>query len=137
MNEALAESLVPVAARLVATVRDYGPDDVAAILAEVPDGRHDALAVVLAAMVNPNRSARELLAWVDKPPPSRPFTPSHLSIAGLSAEALGRRAERRAEVARLSALGFSVPQIAERVGITTRSVVRHRAAIRAAVPEAS
>jgi hypothetical protein len=61
----LAEALVPIAARLVATVHDEGPRAVAKLLRKVPDGRHDALAVVLAAMVNPNRSPRELLAWTE------------------------------------------------------------------------
>src|SRR5690348_16183231 len=62
-HELLADQLVPIAAELVATVRDCGPDDVAAILARVPGNRHDALAVVLAAMVDPDQSVRDLLAW--------------------------------------------------------------------------
>jgi hypothetical protein len=62
-NEALADALVPLAAELAATVRDFGPEDVAAVLARVPDGRHDALAVVLAAMVDPDARPSELLAW--------------------------------------------------------------------------
>jgi len=60
-----ATSLVPLAAELVGTVREHGPDDVAAVLARVPDGRHDALAVILAAMVDPDATVRELLAWTD------------------------------------------------------------------------
>jgi hypothetical protein len=64
-HEQLADQLVPLAAELVGTVRDYGPDDVAAVLARVPDGRHDALAVILAAMIDPDQTARELLAWVN------------------------------------------------------------------------
>lgn len=59
----LAEQLVPVAARLVACVHDEGPQAVAAALASVPDGRLDALAVVLAAMVDPDARPSELLAW--------------------------------------------------------------------------
>ena len=62
-NEALAEQLVPIAAELVGTIRDYGPADVAAVLARVPDGRHDALAVVLASMIDPDSRPSELLAW--------------------------------------------------------------------------
>lgn len=62
------DDLVPLAAELVGTVRDYGPDDVAAVLARVPDGRHDALAVVLAAMVDPDARPRQLLAWLDMGP---------------------------------------------------------------------
>lgn len=55
-------SLIPVAAQLVGTVRDYGPEDVQAVLAQA-DGRHAELALVLAAMVDPDASPAELLAW--------------------------------------------------------------------------
>ncbi|WP_100499384.1 hypothetical protein [Geodermatophilus chilensis] len=130
-HEQLVDQLLPIAAELVGTVRDYGPDDVAAVLARVPAGRHDALAVVLAAMVDPDRSPAELLAWLDGPTRSRPFTPDRYNVKKLSAEALGRRGERRAEIARLSALRVPAHEIARRLGITTRSVVRHRTAIRA------
>jgi hypothetical protein len=61
----LAESLVPIAVRLVATVRDEGPRAVVKILRKVPGGRHDALAVVLAAMVDPDATPAELLAWTE------------------------------------------------------------------------
>jgi hypothetical protein len=67
-HERLAEDLVPIAAELVGTVRDYGPADVAAVLARVPDGRHDALAVVLAAMVDPDAHPSDLLAWTTAGP---------------------------------------------------------------------
>ena len=67
-SEALADALVPIAAELIGCVRDCGPDDVAAVLARVPDGRHDALAVVLAAMVDPDATTRELLAWTTAGP---------------------------------------------------------------------
>lgn len=62
-SDLLAEHLVPIAARLVGTVRDEGADAVADLLREVPGGRFDALSVVLAAMVDPDRTPRELLAW--------------------------------------------------------------------------
>lgn len=64
-REELVAQLVPIAARLVGAVRDYGPEEIAAVLARVPDGRHDALAVVLAAMVDSTRTPQQLLAWVD------------------------------------------------------------------------
>jgi hypothetical protein len=63
--ELLADELVPIAAELIGCVYQHGPDAVASVLARVPDGRHDALAVVLAAMVDPTRTVRELLAWTD------------------------------------------------------------------------
>lgn len=59
----LADALALTAARLVATVHDEGPDAVARVLAQVPQARFDGLAVVLAAMVDPERSLAELLAW--------------------------------------------------------------------------
>jgi hypothetical protein len=72
MSPEQADALVPLAAELVGTVRDYGPDAVADVLARVPEGRHDALAVVLAAMVDPNARPQQLLAWMELGPvPSR------------------------------------------------------------------
>lgn len=60
----LAESLVPVAARLVGAVHDDGVGDVGRVLAGVDPAHMPALAVVLAAMVDPDLSATDLLAWV-------------------------------------------------------------------------
>ena len=65
------EQLLPIAAELIGCVHDYGPAEVADVLARVPEGRHDALAVVLAAMVDPDRPAAELLAWLEQPVHSR------------------------------------------------------------------
>lgn len=70
MSADLAEALVPIAAQLVGTIRDFGPEDVAAVLAQVPDGRYDALAVVLAAMVDPDARPKQLLAWTEMGPVS-------------------------------------------------------------------
>lgn len=86
MTGALVDDLVPLAAQLVGTVRDYGPEDVAAVLARVPEGRHDALAVVLAAMVNPDASPADLLAWTDGPVQSRAWeSPERRPDAALKA----------------------------------------------------
>lgn len=68
----LADALVPVAAELVGTVRDYGPEDVNAVLAKVPGGMYHSLAVLLAAMVDPDRTPSELLAWTQVRIPARP-----------------------------------------------------------------
>lgn len=66
------ESLIPLAAELVGAVRDYGPEITAEVLSRVPNGRHDALAVVLAAMVDPDARPQQLLAWTQLGPvPSR------------------------------------------------------------------
>jgi DNA-binding NarL/FixJ family response regulator len=133
----LADALVPIAAELVGTVRDYGPADVAAVLARVPDGRLDALAVVLAAMVDPDARPSDLLKWTTEPARSREFTPKAYNLRSLPPNELGRHPERRAEVARMSAAGCSADEISARLGITPRSVIRHRAAIREALEKAS
>lgn len=71
----LAAELVSIAAALVVAVHDEGPDAVAGILARVPTDtvetgglelavqRFDALAVILAGMVDPARTTGELLDW--------------------------------------------------------------------------
>jgi len=132
----ITDDLVPLAAELIGCVRDYGPDAVAGVLARVPEGRHDALAVVLAAMVDPDARPTELLAWANGGPvKSRDFGPPARGIHALTPKELGRRADRRLEVARLSALRVPVSEIALRLGISERSVVRHRTAIRNALPD--
>ena len=102
MSPAEAEALVPLAAELVGTVRDFGPDAVADVLARVPANRHDALAVVLAAMVDPDQSPSNLLAWTTAGPvqsregfdPTRP-----MGLCGdcgrlMAASSLGRHQQR-------------------------------------------
>lgn len=127
----LADVLVPIAAELVGCVRDYGPDEVTAVLARVPQGRFDALAVVLASMVDPDARPTDLLAWTrGGPVKSRDMTPTHLQIKDLPRKAWGRRNELRREVARLTVAGLSAKEIGVRLGITPRSVNRHRAALR-------
>jgi hypothetical protein len=64
-NDELVAACVPLAARLAATVREYGSDDVGALMADVPEGRVDVLCIVLAAMVNPYKPVGELLAWTE------------------------------------------------------------------------
>lgn len=65
--EVLADECVAVAARLVRAVRRRNPTDIAAVLASVPGGRVDALAVVLAGMVPADRGIAELLVWTVEP----------------------------------------------------------------------
>lgn len=60
----LAESLVPVAVRLVAAVHDDGVAAVARVLSEVHTEHLPALSVVLAGMCDPDRTPGEMLAWV-------------------------------------------------------------------------
>ncbi|SNR32795.1 hypothetical protein [Blastococcus mobilis] len=97
-DERLAEDLVPIAAELVGTVRDYGPDDVAAILAPLSPGHLYRLAIVLAAMVDPDARPADLLAWtVEGPVPSREgFTPGRrLTICRDCGEVLQEDSLRR------------------------------------------
>lgn len=61
------EHLVDLALELVTVVRDGGPNEVRDVCARVPHGAHDSLAVVLAAMVDPDRTPTQLLGWVDVP----------------------------------------------------------------------
>lgn len=81
-DEQLVEGLVPTAVSLVATLRDYGPDEVAGILDRLSKGHLYRLSIVLAAMVDPDARPADLLAWVTAGPvlsrqgfdPSRPLT---------------------------------------------------------------
>ncbi len=106
MTADLTDALVPLAAQLVGTVRDYGPEEVARVLAQVPDGRHDALAIVLAAMVDPDARPKELLAWTEMGPvPSREFEAGRpMALCEecgelLTASSLNRHVSRRHKVA--------------------------------------
>lgn len=115
---AFTDELIDVAAQLIGSVRDYGPEVVASVLATVPEGRHDALAVVLAAMVDPDRTPGELLAWMDTPPQSREFTPLAFRT--------NHSNPRRAEVQRLTRLGWTARRIADELGIGQRTVHKYR-----------
>jgi DNA-directed RNA polymerase specialized sigma24 family protein len=88
-------------------------------------------------MVDPDKTPSQLLAWTRKPVQSRDKTPSHLTVAQVTAVSDGRHPERRAEVARLTLAGFTAQQIAHRLGITTRAVTRNRTAIRKTLEKAS
>lgn len=77
-------ALVPIAAELVGTLRDYSLEDVDAVLARVPESDHAALAKVLAAMVDPDASVRDLLAWTKSGPvKSRDVDPGHKVLASI------------------------------------------------------
>ncbi len=85
----LADALVPVAAELIGTVRDFDPADTAEILDRVGvlDERSRALVVTLAAMVPVDRSPSELLAWTrvtipPKPRPERRLPREHGTLRG-------------------------------------------------------
>ncbi|HMM95378.1 hypothetical protein [Phycicoccus sp.] len=79
----LAEALVPVAARLVGAVHDEGITGVSRVLADLDPNHRTALCVVLAAMVDPDRTPSELLAWVtwDETPAEAYMQPSLLAVS--------------------------------------------------------
>jgi hypothetical protein len=131
-----ADTLIPIAASIIGCVHDYDREDTGAVLNSegIVDPKARALIVTLAAMVNPNATPGDLLAWtIAGPVKSSEYTPPGYDVKGLARAALGRRSERRAEVGRLTDLGLTAAEIGERLGITPRAVNRHRAAIRAAL----
>lgn len=71
----LAQALIPEAAYLAMAVRDRDPNEIATRLNGLTRHRLEALAVVLAAMVDPDRSLKEALAWVDFDEHGRPLQP--------------------------------------------------------------
>lgn len=74
---------MPVAARLVGAVHDDGIVGVAKTLGDVSPEHYPALAVILAAMVDPDKTPSELLAWVhwDDVPSETHDQPSLLALA--------------------------------------------------------
>lgn len=61
----MAEALLPEAAGLVVDVHEGSPDDIATRLAGLSRHELEAVAVILAALADPDRGIREALAWVD------------------------------------------------------------------------
>lgn len=137
-----ADALVPLAARLVGAVHDEGPEATAEALAAVralpaPDGVNpdDALAATLAAMVDPTRSPRELLAWTETldegavalhPEPEPRCNPLAVEMAlsgRLPLHALADH-EARQVVLQLRARDWPVESIAEHLDTDPASVRR-------------
>ena len=110
----LPVDLAPVAAELVGTVRDYGPDDIRNVLDQA-DGRLEHLAVVLAAMVDPDKTPAELLDWTttgpvlsrDRPP-SRHKGPREKKTPLTAAERRRRQNESNRQLKRCPECGREV-----------------------------
>lgn len=72
--DGLIEQVLPVALDVIVAVHDDGPGAVEQALRQVTSHRHaQALVVLLAAMVDPDRSLRETLAWLDGPARATPL----------------------------------------------------------------
>lgn len=70
-GEWLPTRLAPLAAELAGTIRDYDLAVVHQVLAAVPDTQRTDLILVLAAMVDVDRTPAELLEWTGTPVQSR------------------------------------------------------------------
>lgn len=147
----LAEALLPEAAGLVVAVREETAEEIAGRLAGLSRHELEALAVVLAAMVDPERRLRDVLAWVDFDEYGAPLPWPNKSIrtvrsagadpvdtdrtrgvdmaavdaavAGASRITLTGR-ERTAAVHLAAVRGMSTAEIAVRLGMTEEAVKR-------------
>lgn len=84
----LAESLIPVAASLIGAVHEGGPVEVERVLSILAPENLPALAVVLAAMVDPDRPMSALLGWVTfdehgAPPPAGDLSRQVAAVYGV------------------------------------------------------
>lgn len=118
----LVEDLIPVATRLIEAVRDEGPEaivgvlhampsDVRAKIDHIPGGVHGVLAIVLAGMVSPDATMRQLLGWT-----TTLYEPVSRGRVG------GRRVEPPAERERQRLVAAGVPT-------DTALVLAHREAV--------
>ncbi|MFJ9799897.1 hypothetical protein [Streptomyces sp. NPDC101145] len=146
----LAEAMLPEAAALVVDVHEGSADDVATRLRGLSRHELEAAAVVLAAMVDPDRSLAEALGWVTFDEYGRPAQPPRKKSKRLVREAVRSTLDRtqgvdavRVERAlvpgplvelnqweRTAAVelgvrrGMSYDDLAERLGIDRASVMR-------------
>lgn len=86
----LAEAMLPVAANLVMLVHgDGGPRDVHQALARLDDAQRNALIVVLAGLVDPDRPLGDVLGWLDFNEHGQPIVPdwdSETTLRGVADE---------------------------------------------------
>ncbi|WP_093803950.1 hypothetical protein [Streptomyces sp. Wb2n-11] len=95
----LAQALLPEAAGLVCAVREERPEQIAARLRGLSRYELEALAVVLAAIVDPDRGLKEALSWVDfdeygEPTKYRPSTRRTVREAAPDVAPRGRGVDR-------------------------------------------
>lgn len=65
LRDLIAEELVPLAVELAIGVREHGVEEIDVLLGRIPEGKAEALIVVMAAMIEPDASAKALLGWTD------------------------------------------------------------------------
>ena len=149
----LAEDMLPVAARLAAIVQgDGGVQDVEELLGGLDQQRQTALLVVLAGLVDPDRSLGAVLGWLDfdeHGAPAEAVQASRTTLRDLvedpaprgagvdevaveralshpagTAEVRLNRDERRLGVDRGIRRGLTYEQVAERLGMSVPAVKR-------------
>lgn len=157
----LMEALIPDAAYLAVAVRDRDPADIAARLAGLSRYELEALAVLLAGMVDPGRSVADLLGWIDFDEHGRPLGgqasraelplhrkareprppgigPDHAAaLRVLEGERLELRAQDRALAVRMAVMrGWTDEEIAAALGMTVAAVQQAWNRIKQAAREA-
>jgi DNA-binding CsgD family transcriptional regulator len=147
----MVETLMPEAAGLVVDVHEGSADDIKARLAGLSRHELEAVAVVLAALADPDRGLVEALAWVDFDENGRPLERDWRSersvrdhvpqgrreLAGVDVVAVHRavapdnfgrvaltREERRLAIQVGKRRGLQNKEIAERLGMTPEAVDR-------------
>lgn len=146
----LVEAVMPEAAGLVVDVHEGSADDIRTRLAGLSRHELEALAVVLAALADPDRQLKEALAWVDFDEHGNHVAPSHAGtrsekavrdlapqmrrdLAGVDVVAVNRalsadsrgvglnRQERRLAIEVGNRRGLPTKVIAERLGMTAEA----------------
>lgn len=148
----MVEAVLPEAAGLVVDVHEGSADDIKTRLAGLSRHELEALAVVLAALADPDQSLKEALSWVDFDEHGDPLPPSRVTrseravrdlapavrrdLAGvdvvavnlvLSADMRGvglTRQERRMAIEVGACRGMSYDVLAARLGMETAAVKR-------------
>lgn len=136
----LAERLLPVAARLACVVHgEGGATDVAHILRQLDVAELEALAVILAGLVDPERSVDDALGWVTWDEHGNPIQPARRQgtvrvLSGRGWHVRGTTvddvidSELKHAARVLTARGMGPREIGRRLGVDERTVARWKRA---------